>query len=83
LGRWGVGLRIPCPNCGFRDHTEFTFGGELRPLGGDDPEEDFRRVYLPANAPGVQRERWFHALGCRRWLTLDRDVVRNRVDGLA
>jgi heterotetrameric sarcosine oxidase delta subunit len=76
-----VGLKIPCPNCGLRPYTEYTFGGELRPLdAAGDREADFRRVYLRENAPGLQRERWFHAYGCRRWLTLRRDTVNNRID---
>ncbi len=75
-------IEIPCPNCGRRPYTEFTFGGELRDVEAATPEEDFRRVYLPENAPGPQEERWFHALGCRRWLTLRRDTVTNRIDGL-
>ncbi|HLB61669.1 MAG TPA: sarcosine oxidase subunit delta [Actinomycetota bacterium] len=76
-----MGLKIPCPHCGPRPYTEFTFGGELRQIEAADPEQDFRRVYLPANAPGPQAERWFHAFGCRRWLTVSRDTVTNRVDG--
>jgi len=75
-------MKIPCPHCGPRPYTEFTFGGELRDLESPDPEQDFTRVYLPANAPGPQDERWFHTLGCRRWLTVARDTVTNRVDGL-
>jgi methylglutamate dehydrogenase subunit B len=74
-----VSLRIPCPQCGSRPFTEFTFGGEVRPTSSDDPEEDFRRVYLPVNAPREQAERWFHAYGCRRWLTLRRDALTNRI----
>jgi heterotetrameric sarcosine oxidase delta subunit len=78
-----VGLMIPCPRCGPREYTEFAFGGELRDLESPDPEADFRRVYLRENVAGVQTERWFHASGCRRWLTLRRDTVANRVlDGL-
>jgi len=74
-----VGLMIPCPHCGPREYTEFTFGGELRELEAPDPRTDFERVYLRENLPGPQRERWFHALGCRRWLTLTRDTARNVV----
>ena len=77
-----MGFKIPCPQCGLRPYTEFTFGGELRDPHATDADGDFRRVYLPDNSPGVQTERWFHALGCRRWLTLRRDTVTNRVDGL-
>ena len=76
-----MGIKVPCPNCGPRDHTEFTFGGELRPMDASDPDEDFRRVYLRENAPGEQEERWFHLFGCRRWLTLRRDTVTNAMGG--
>ena len=74
-----MGLKIPCPHCGPRDHTEFTFGGELRPLEADGPDDDFIRVYLRENAPGPQTERWFHSFGCRRWLTVSRDTVTSRI----
>lgn len=76
-----MGMRIPCPFCGLRPYTEFTFGGELRSLEseGDGPEEDFRRVYLEENAAGVQQERWFHSFGCRRWLTVGRNTVTNEI----
>lgn len=74
-----MSLRIPCPNCGERPFTEFTFGGELRPIDAPDPDADFARVYLRENVAGVQHERWFHMLGCRRWLTIRRDTVANRI----
>jgi heterotetrameric sarcosine oxidase delta subunit len=76
-----MGLKIPCPHCGLREHTEFAFGGELRPLAAADPDEDFRHVYLRENTPGRQRERWFHLLGCRRWITISRDTTTNRIGG--
>jgi heterotetrameric sarcosine oxidase delta subunit len=75
-----VGIKIPCPHCGPRDDSEFTFGGELRPLVATDPAEDFERVYLRRNAAGRQEERWFHVSGCKRWLTLARDTETNRFD---
>ena len=45
-----MGLKIPCPNCGPRDYTEFTFGGEVRAIDAPDADADFDRVYLAANA---------------------------------
>ena len=72
-------LRIPCPTCGERPHTEFTFGGQDRPHLAGDAEVDFARVFLPDNDPGVARERWFHALGCRTWFELTRDATTNRI----
>jgi sarcosine oxidase subunit delta len=77
-----VGLKIDCPHCGLRPYTEFAFGGELRDVRSPDAETDFERVYLPTNGAGLQRERWFHAFGCRRWLTLTRDTVTNRIDAV-
>ena len=58
---------IPCPNCGPREVHEFRYGGEVlpAPAGG--------------NLPGPQRERWYHRLGCRRWLLAERDVRTNEV----
>ena len=73
-----MGITIPCPTCGPRDQTEFTFGGELRPLSAAGPDEEFARVYLRENTAGVQDERWFHLFGCRRWLTVRRDTTTNR-----
>jgi sarcosine oxidase subunit delta len=75
-----MSLNIPCVNCGLRPYTEFTFGGELRPLDAGDPDRDFARVYLRENAPGPQAERWFHAYGCRRWSTITRDTLTNRIE---
>jgi len=71
---------VPCPHCGVRPSEEFTFGGELRDPASPDPASDFARVYLRENVAGLQRERWFHAFGCRRWMTLIRDTVTNRID---
>jgi sarcosine oxidase subunit delta len=74
-----VSLKIPCPNCGPRPYDEFSFRGELRAIDAATHQEDFERVYLRENAPGPQQERWYHLYGCRRWLTLTRDTVTNRI----
>ena len=70
-------LEIACPSCGPRPHTEFAFGGEDRPHVAPDAETDFARVFHPGNVEGPQRERWFHALGCRSWFVLTRDTRTN------
>jgi sarcosine oxidase subunit delta len=60
---------VTCPNCGPREVYEFRYGGQIlalpNPSGG--------------NLPGPQRERWYHRLGCRRWLVAERDVRTNQV----
>jgi sarcosine oxidase delta subunit len=58
---------LSCPNCGLRDASEFRYGGQLLETGD------------AANLPGPQRERWYHRLGCRRWLVAERDVRTNEV----
>ena len=74
-----MALEIPCQHCGLRPYTEFAFGGEPRPAGLTDPEEDFAQVYLGENVAGLQRERWFHAAACKRWTTVTRDTRTNQV----
>lgn len=74
-----VALEIPCPHCGPRPYTEFSFGGEERPIEAADVEADFARVYLPDNAAGARAERWFHALGCRTWFSVTRDTTTDLV----
>jgi methylglutamate dehydrogenase subunit B len=74
-----MALSIPCDRCGDRPFTEFSFDGEWRELDAHDAEADFARVYLPENPEGPQRERWFHAMGCRTWTTVIRDTRTNVV----
>jgi sarcosine oxidase, subunit delta len=63
---------LTCPNCGPRDVSEFRYGGEVLESSADG---------TPAggNLPGPQRERWYHHLGCRRWLLAERDVRCNEI----
>jgi sarcosine oxidase delta subunit len=55
---------LDCPNCGPRDVSEFSYGGEILTAAG-------------SNRPGPQPERWYHRLGCRRWFGAVRDVRTN------
>jgi sarcosine oxidase subunit delta len=59
---------LTCPDCGPREVQEFRYGGELLPAGA-----------TGGNVPGLQRERWFHRFGCRRWLLAERNVRTNEV----
>jgi heterotetrameric sarcosine oxidase delta subunit len=66
-----------CPRCGRRPLEEFAFGGERRPVPASitDPDDhDFDEVWIFENPDGETMERWFHAHGCRRWLTVRRDA---------
>jgi heterotetrameric sarcosine oxidase delta subunit len=75
-------IRIACPNCGERALGEFRYGGEIPVVpdgivGAD--ARDVDRVWMRGNPEGRCVERWFHELGCRRWLTLARDTRTDEV----
>ncbi|NQW04081.1 MAG: sarcosine oxidase subunit delta [Acidobacteria bacterium] len=74
-------LRISCPHCGVRAVEEFVHGEiPTIPEGIVEPEaRDLDRAFMHTNAEGVVVERWFHAFGCRRWLTLARDTRTNDI----
>jgi sarcosine oxidase subunit delta len=67
---------LTCPNCGAREVNEFRYGGQILQAAkqGSQPA---------SNLPEVQHERWYHRLGCRRWLVADRDVRTNEVQATA
>ncbi len=72
---------IRCPNCGPRACSEFSYNGEVRPLADPDASEEaeIARLWLRRNVTGLQRERWFHAAGCRRFVTITRDTRTNLI----
>jgi sarcosine oxidase subunit delta len=75
-------IRINCPFCGERDHSEFSYGGdgsiEYPPL--DAPAEDWSKsVFQRENIRGVQTESWQHVSGCRQWLLLERDTMTHEI----
>ena len=77
-------LRIPCPYCGPRDHSEFTYEGDASvtypPL--DAPEEDwFEAVFLRENPRGGLSELWHHVQGCRSHLIVERDTLTHEIKG--
>lgn len=75
-------LWITCPVCGLRPVEEYRFGGEIPrvPDRITDPEARDRDYVWNFNNPeGLTTERWFHAAGCRRWLTLQRDTRTDTV----
>jgi heterotetrameric sarcosine oxidase delta subunit len=75
-------LRINCPFCGERDHSEFTYGGDASiayPALDAPIDAWIDAVYVRANPKGSHRERWQHSLGCRLWLIVERDTVTHEV----
>jgi len=75
-------LRINCPFCGERDHSEFTYGGDatIAYPALEAPLEDWiEAVYVRANPKGPHRERWQHSVGCRLWLIVERNTVTHEI----
>jgi methylglutamate dehydrogenase subunit B len=75
-------LRINCPFCGERDHSEFTYGGDatvIYPALDAPPEAWIEAVYVRGNPKGLHRERWQHSDGCRLWLIVERDTLTHAI----
>jgi len=75
-------LRINCPFCGERDHSEFTYGGDatvIYPALDALLEAWIEAVYVRGNPKGLHRERWQHSDGCRLWLIVERDTLTHAI----
>jgi sarcosine oxidase subunit delta len=75
-------LSIPCPYCGARDETEFTYGGPshvARPGLTSTDREWTQYLYFRENTRGLYRERWLHSFGCGRWFNVVRDTVTHEI----
>ena len=75
-------LRIHCPFCGERDHSEFSYGGDasVEYPALDAPAEAWHdAVYLRDNPRGLQAETWQHLHGCRQWLVVERDTLTHEI----
>lgn len=75
-------IRIPCPFCGTRDHSEFSYGGDgsIEYPALDAPIKDWHdAVFLRDNICGVQFETWQHVNGCRMWLVIERDTMTHEI----
>ncbi|WP_290649513.1 sarcosine oxidase subunit delta [Aquisalimonas sp.] len=73
-------LLIPCPWCGPRDESEFSYGGEAHIARPREPESlsdaewaDYQ--FMRTNPCGWHREQWLHAHGCRRWFNVERNTA--------
>ncbi|TAL86635.1 MAG: sarcosine oxidase subunit delta [Candidimonas sp.] len=75
-------LRISCPFCGLRDHTEFAYRGDAtktRPLQDAPLAQWVDFVYLRDNPMGPHREYWQHTLGCRAWVIVTRNTLTHEI----
>jgi sarcosine oxidase, subunit delta len=81
-------LIIPCPWCGERDESEFSYGGRAKPLPPLDASSDAWQaaLHVHENPDGWHEELWFHGFGCSQWLVIRRhtrtqEIVAGRVPG--
>ena len=75
-------MRIPCPFCGERDTSEFSYLGDAlraRTRSDDAARETYESVYLRDNPAGRHDELWHHAFGCRAWLKVTRDTRTHEI----
>ena len=72
---------LSCPHCGPRDVNEFRYQGEVtnRPAPDSTLRELTDYVYFRDNVAGVQREWWYHRIGCGLWFVAERDTRTNEV----
>lgn len=77
-------MRIPCPYCGPRDSSEFSYRSDaapVRPASEATIAAFHEYVYLRDNPAGSIREHWYHASGCRNWLVVERNTVTHQIAG--
>jgi heterotetrameric sarcosine oxidase delta subunit len=79
-------MLIPCPYCGPRNVTEFTYGGDADVKRPADPRavweaEWVAYIYFRDNPCGPHNELWQHSAGCRRWIRVERDTLTHKVSG--
>jgi heterotetrameric sarcosine oxidase delta subunit len=75
-------ILLPCAWCGPRDAAEFAHIGEVsaRPDPAEVAPAQWRGyLYLRANPRGWTRETWYHRMGCRRFITVERHTETNEV----
>jgi heterotetrameric sarcosine oxidase delta subunit len=75
-------MLVPCAWCGPRDAAEFQHVGEAvpRPDGGSATREQWRAyLYLRANPCGWTTETWYHRMGCRKFISVERHTETNEI----
>jgi sarcosine oxidase subunit delta len=75
-------ILLPCPWCGPRPATEFAHVGEVavRPDPAAATPAQWRGyLYLHANPCGWTSETWYHRMGCRRFIRVERHTETNEI----
>jgi sarcosine oxidase subunit delta len=76
-------MLIPCPYCGARDVSEFTYQGDANRVRPDPASTDQAAwnayVYDRTNPAGDHHEYWQHSGGCRSHLKVTRNTLTHRI----
>ena len=75
-------IRIKCPFCGERDHSEFTYGSDASvkyPSLDASEKEWTQAIFFRKNIFGRQLETWHHSSGCRMWLEIERCTKSHKI----
>ena len=75
-------LTLHCPFCGKRDETEFHNGGPVKPRRPEANITDSEWIdwlIVPINPIGYVEEKWWHAKGCGKWFTINRNTVTHNI----
>tara|TARA_B100001123_G_C15282272_1_gene1014420 strand:+ start:138 stop:437 length:300 start_codon:yes stop_codon:yes gene_type:complete len=78
-------IRINCPFCGERDHSEFTYGGDATikyPSLSANENEWVEAIFFRKNIFGPQLETWHHTSGCRMWLEVERCTKTHKISSI-
>ncbi|NLU72650.1 sarcosine oxidase subunit delta [Streptomyces sp. HNM0575] len=73
-------MLLPCPWCGPRNVSEFTYGGERTPRPDPataTPAEWRDYLYTRRNTRGWTAETWYHGNGCRQHVVIERHTLTN------
>lgn len=80
-------MLIPCPHCGPRDISEFSYQGDATRTRPDPASTDMKAwydyVYNRPNPAGPHREYWQHSGGCRAHLLVVRDTLSHEIESVA
>ena len=75
-------IRINCPFCGTRDHTEFSYEGDATveyPALDASQDDWFDAVFLRENPRGLHTEYWRHIYGCGSFLEVQRHTRTHEI----
>ena len=73
--------QLTCSHIGTRPQSEFTFGGDVRPMPRPSECSDTEwgsYVFDREGGPGVKREWWYHN-PTGMWFVLERDTLSDEI----